>query len=146
VSPEQRQLVVETWGRVERDAERAAATFYARLFEIDPSTRPLFDATDMRVQSWKFTLMLGQIVRQLDSPSLLVKNVAASARRHVGYNVRNSQYDTAGEALLWTLEQLLGAGFTPEVRAAWSEAYTLTASIMRRASERVTGEHRAVRP
>jgi hemoglobin-like flavoprotein len=35
-----------------------------------------------------------------------------------------------GEALLWTLGKSLGEGFTPEVRAAWTAAYTLLSGVM----------------
>jgi hemoglobin-like flavoprotein len=36
--------------------------------------------------------------------------------------------------LLWTLEQGLGSEWTPEVRAAWSDAYSLLADAMRGAT------------
>ena len=35
----------------------------------------------------------------------------------------NRHYETVGAALLWAMEQSLGATFTPEVRAAWTELY-----------------------
>jgi len=38
--------------------------------------------------------------------------------------------------VLWSLEQGLGEAFTPEVRAAWTEAYLLVSTIMRRAAAR----------
>jgi hypothetical protein len=37
--------------------------------------------------------------------------------------------------LLWTLEQELGLGWTPEVKAAWSGAYALLADVMRAADD-----------
>jgi hemoglobin-like flavoprotein len=45
--------------------------------------------------------------------------------------------------LLWVLEQNLGEEFTPEVRAAWAEAYLTVATVMRRAAvrEQITGEY-----
>ena len=39
-------------------------------------------------------------------------------------------------ALVWLLDQVLGEEFTPELREAWSEAYLLVSSIMRRAAAR----------
>jgi hemoglobin-like flavoprotein len=35
-----------------------------------------------------------------------------------------------GGALLWTLEQGLGAAFTPEVKTAWTAVYELLAATM----------------
>jgi nitric oxide dioxygenase len=53
--------------------------------------------------------------------------------------VRDDQYGSVGTALLWTLERGLGPEFTPEVRDAWTEAYLLCASIVRRGAAQVTG-------
>jgi hemoglobin-like flavoprotein len=54
--------------------------------------------------------------------------------------VHDSQYDSVGTALLWTLEQGLGEAFTPEVRDAWTEAYLYVSSIARRATIRASKE------
>ena len=54
----------------------------------------------------------------------------ALAQRHVGYGVSERDYATVGAALLWTLQQGLGAGFTPEVRSAWAAAYDLISTNM----------------
>jgi len=35
-----------------------------------------------------------------------------------------------GAALLWTLEQGLGADFTPEVKTAWTETYVALSGVM----------------
>jgi nitric oxide dioxygenase len=35
-----------------------------------------------------------------------------------------------GAALLWTLEQGLGDAFTPDVKAAWTEAYSALCGVM----------------
>jgi hemoglobin-like flavoprotein len=74
----------------------------------------------------------------LDEPDQLVSEVAALGRQHVGYGVTDGQYETVGAALLWTLEQGLGPAFTPGVRDAWSEAYLVLATLMRRAAARTS--------
>jgi hypothetical protein len=48
MTPDQKRLVRETWKQVAPMADAAADLFYRRLFEIDPTTRELFRATDMR--------------------------------------------------------------------------------------------------
>ncbi|MFL6651077.1 MAG: globin domain-containing protein, partial [Sulfurifustaceae bacterium] len=55
-------------------------------------------------------------------------------RRHVRYGVQPSHYDTVAAALLWTLEQGLGADYTPETREAWTAVYTLLAGTMKEAA------------
>jgi hemoglobin-like flavoprotein len=82
--------------------------------------------------------MLTEIVAQLDRPECLVPNVSALGRQHMHYGVKDADYETVGAALLWTIEQGLGDGFTPAVREAWTEAYLLVATLMRRGSARTS--------
>jgi len=88
----------------------------------------------MEAQGRKVMQMFAQIVDALAQPEELVTEVADLGRRHVHYGVRDAQYDSVGTALLWTLELGLGPAFTPEVRNAWTEAYLLLSTILRRAA------------
>lgn len=81
-------------------------------------------------------IMMTEIVRVLDQPVELVPELASLGHRHVGYGVKDDDYGSIGSALLWLLEQVLGEEFTPELREAWSEAYLLVSSIMRRGAAR----------
>ena len=51
-------------------------------------------------------------------------------RRHTAYGVIMPDYQSAADALLWTLEQGLGADFTVQTKDAWVAAYTLLSSVM----------------
>ena len=62
----------------------------------------------------------------------LLPAIEAMGRRHSGYGVREEHYTTVATALLWTLEQGLGPAFTPEVRSAWVETYTILSAVMQR--------------
>ena len=95
----------------------------------------------MDLQRHRLMEMLGQLVSELDDAERFVTDLVVLGRRHVGYGVRDSDYDAAGIALLWTLERALGDDFTPEARSAWTEAYQQIASVMRRVSTVVSGTH-----
>jgi hemoglobin-like flavoprotein len=137
-----KQLVQESWMQVEPIADTAATLFYDKLFELDPGLRPMFRATDLREQKRKLMQTLTVAVRGLHRLDQLVPALEALGRRHVGYGVRDAHYATVGQALLWTLEQGLGPAFTPQVRDAWVETYTLVSSVMQRASRQA--EHEAM--
>ncbi len=141
MTPERERLVRESWKQFEPIAREWARPFYDYLFELDPGTQPLFAATDMEAQGQKLWQMFAEIVRVLDAPDELVSQMAALGHRHVGYGVTDSQYESGGAALLWTLERALGSAFTPEVRDAWSEAYLVLATVMRRSAARASGAH-----
>jgi hemoglobin-like flavoprotein len=137
VSPESERLVRETWQLIAPASEKVVAAFYARLFEANPAAAELFASTNMIEQRRKFSVMLNEIVRVLDNPNLLVGEVAASGKRHVSYGVKERDYDDVGAALTWAIGQSLGERNTPEVQAAWREAYALLAAVMKRAATKV---------
>jgi hemoglobin-like flavoprotein len=136
MSPETERVVRESWSQFEPVAVQSAEFFYQKLFELDPDAQRLFARTDMEAQGRKVMEMFAEIVRLLDQPESLVSEVADLGRRHVHYGVHDSQYDSVGVALLWTLERGLGPAFTDDVRDAWTEAYLLVSTVARRATTR----------
>ena len=133
VTATQKMLVQDTFDSIAPIADDAAALFYRRLFELDPSLRTMFQG-DMAEQRRKLMNMIGAAVRGLDRLEQLVPVVQDLGRKHVGYGVEDRHYDTVGAALLWTLEKGLGSGFTPEVKEAWAAVYGLLASTMQNAA------------
>jgi hemoglobin-like flavoprotein len=131
MSPEEKALVKQTWQKVLPIADTAARLFYARLFEIDVTTRPLFQTTNLTEQRQKLIQALTMTVQGLDHVEKLATALADLARRHASYGVSYAHYDSVGAALLWTLEQGLGSAWTPQVRTAWSHAYAMLADVMR---------------
>jgi nitric oxide dioxygenase len=137
MTPEQIRLVEESFRQVAPIAEPAAALFYERLFALDPALRPLFAGTDMAAQGRKLMQAIGQVVGALRAPEQVLPALRAMGERHAGYGVRDSHYATVGAALLWTLEQGLGAAFTPAMRDAWAEAYGVVSGAMMAAGRQV---------
>ena len=131
MSPEQKALIKISWRAVEPIAEEAAALFYQRLFEVDPELRALFSTTDMAKQRSKLIAALSAVVASVDHLERVMPALQSLGRRHAGYGVEFEHYDTVGSALLWTLEQGLGERWTPELEAAWADAYALVAGVMR---------------
>jgi hemoglobin-like flavoprotein len=130
VTPDQRVLVQDSFELVKPIASAAIELFYARLFELDPSLRPMFPA-DMLEQRRKLIQTLGFAVAGLDRPATIMPAVRALGRRHAGYGVQPEHFETVGAALLWTLAEGLGPAFSPEVRDAWAAVYTALADEMR---------------
>ena len=115
-------------------ADDAAELFYGRLFELDPSLKPLFKG-DMKEQGRKLMKIITMVVRGLQKFDQLKLHVWQLGRRHTAYGVKKSHYQTVATALLWTLEQGLGAAFTPQVKVAWVEAYTIIAGVMQNGAD-----------
>ena len=133
MSPTQIELVQSSWKKVVPIADTAAELFYGRLFELDPSLKPLF-TTDIKEQGKKLMQMISVAVNGLNDLEKIVPAVEELGKRHVKYGVKDEHYDTVGSALLWTLEKGLGDAFTPDVKEAWTETYTLLATTMKNAA------------
>jgi len=136
MTPEQVSEIRVSFSKVAPIAEQAAALFYGRLFEIAPEVQPLFKASDMKEQGRKLMGTLAVVVKGLDDLPALMPAVEALARKHVGYGVNAAHYAPVGAALLWTLEQGLGEGFTPTVKDAWTTAYGALSGAMIAAAEK----------
>ena len=129
---DQIKLVQDSFRQVGPIAETAAQLFYARLFELDPDLELLFKG-NLTEQGRKLMQMLGLAVNSLDRMEQLLPVVRSLGTRHVIYGVRDKDYETVGQALLWTLRKGLGEAFTPDVEAAWSNVYATLASEMQSA-------------
>jgi hemoglobin-like flavoprotein len=129
----QKTLVQTSFATIVPIADDAAALFYQRLFELDPSLQAMFRGS-MIEQRKKLMQMLTAAVKGLDRLEQLVPVVRDLGRRHATYGVAEAHYDTVGAALLWTLEMGLGAAFTAETREAWTAVYGLLATTMKDAA------------
>jgi nitric oxide dioxygenase len=129
MTPAQVKLIQDSFAQVAPIAEQAAALFYGRLFEIAPEAKPLFRG-DMDEQGRKLMATLAVVVDGLSNLDAILPAASALAKRHVAYGVKPDHYAPVGEALIWTLERGLGAGWTQELAAAWAAAYATLSQFM----------------
>jgi len=128
---EQISLVQTSWLKLQPAADTIAGIFYAKLFELDPTLRPLFKG-DIGIQGRKLVAMLATVIDKLAKLDTLMRDIESLGRLHVHYGVKDEHYDTVGMALLATLQAALGdEGFPPATRAAWATAYTTLAGVMK---------------
>lgn len=137
MTKEQQALIRDSFAKVAVNAEEVAAMFYGRLFELDPALRPLFKG-ELAEQGRKLMAMIGTAVANLHQLEAVVPAVQRLGERHAGYGVKDADYDTVGAALLWTLGQWLGDGFTPALRDAWGTCYATLAGVMKKAAGRAS--------
>lgn len=127
------QLVQNSWQKVVAIGPQAAALFYQNLFEADPALKPLFKG-DLQAQGKKLIEMISVAVSKLTELNVLIPVLQNLGKRHGGYGVQDSHYDTVAAALIKTLEQGLGDDFTPETKGAWVEVYSVMADVMKAAA------------
>jgi len=130
MTPEQIRLVQGSWARLAPSAERLAELFYMRLFAMDPSLRELFKG-DLAQQGRNLVKMLDSLVGSLDHVDKVLPMLLELGARHRQYGVRAEDFEMFGQALLWTLQRVLGMELSPEAEEAWQAVYRLFADSMR---------------
>lgn len=123
-------LVKKSW-KVFRDIDphKIGDVFYSKLFLDHPELRRMFPR-NMDEQYRKLIDMLSTVVARLDNMDDLTNDIAAMARRHASYGVKNQHYKMVGDALLWTLQHGIGKDWTNEHLDAWSTCYNELAEAM----------------
>lgn len=133
ITPRQIQLIQQSFAKVEPISDKAAEIFYNKLFEYEPSVRPMFKS-NMQNQGRKLMSTLKVAVKALNDLDGLVPVLQKMAVKHVDYGVRAEHYTPVGNALLYALKVGLGEDWTPELRQAWVEVYRLIAKTMKDAA------------
>ena len=129
MTPEQKQIVKDTWAAVIPIQEKAAELFYGRLFSEYPEVKPMFKG-DMQAQGEKLMKMIDQAVGSLDDLEPLIEPLKAAGKAHKGYGVAEDDYNKVGACLLWTLEQGLGDSYNESVQDAWGTTYNTLSAVM----------------
>lgn len=104
--------------------------FYEVLFERFPQVEPLFGKNAPQQQQKMLQEAIVAVVDHLEDADWLATTLGAMGRTHVDYGVTAEMYPWVGEALLATLAEIAGEAWTPEVEAAWTEAYQAIAALM----------------
>ena len=82
MTPDQIKAIQESFARVAPISAQAAALFYGRLFEIEPSAKPLFRG-DMQEQGRKLMATLAVVVNGLGNLETILPAASALAKSHV---------------------------------------------------------------
>jgi hemoglobin-like flavoprotein len=126
----QKEVVRATFAKIAPIADQAGAMLYEKMFALDPDLRRLF-AIDIETQGAKLMAMLATAIANVHRLDEILPKVRELGRRHVGYGVKDGDYDTGGVALAQTLEAAFGDDFTPVIRDAWSACYEAIAGEMK---------------
>lgn len=105
---------------------------YSRMFQ-DPEIRSLFNQShhgDSGSQPRALTNAILAYANNIENLAALAPAVERIAQKHVGLQILPEHYPCVGKALLGAIETVLGGAATPEILAAWGEAYWFLAHIL----------------
>jgi hemoglobin-like flavoprotein len=129
ITTAQIELVQSSFQQVLPIADAAGMLLYERIFFLAPESRALFD-DDIASQAKRVMAAVKVAVDGLGRLDDVAPFLVRLGARHVRYGVRPEHFAVVADALLWTLEQGLGAAFTPDVRDAWVAAWNVIADAM----------------
>ncbi|HEU4407392.1 MAG TPA: globin domain-containing protein [Polyangiaceae bacterium] len=114
--------------------------FYQILFERYPAAKPLFRRNAPERQQKMLQDALVAVVDHLEDAPWLAQTMGALGRKHLDYGVTDEMYAWVGDALLTTLAEIAGKNWTPELKAAWAEAYGALVSMALAGANEARGE------
>ncbi|MGK7931181.1 MAG: globin family protein [Microcystaceae cyanobacterium] len=123
-------LLEQSFEKVKPHADDFVNSFYKNLFTDYPDAQPLFGSIDMASQKKKLLGSLVLVVENLRKPDILTDALQGLGARHVKYGALPEHYPLVGNSLLKTFSQYLKEDWTPEVKKAWVEAYTVITEVM----------------
>jgi ferredoxin-NADP reductase/hemoglobin-like flavoprotein len=119
----------ESWAAVTEFGDEVPLYFYSTLFLSHPETRKLFPVS-MAAQRDRLVNALGRTVASVDDLDALMPFLQQLGADHRKFEVLAEHYPHVGGALLATLEHFLGPRWTPELAAAWTQAFGIVSKVM----------------
>lgn len=109
--------------------------FYEILFTRHPEAKPLFGRNSGAAQAQMLQEAIVAVIDHVEDAEWLTSTLGAMGAKHVDYGVTASMYPWVGGALIATLAEIAGPDWTPEMEAAWSEAFDAIKSLMLQGAE-----------
>ncbi|HWV14158.1 MAG TPA: NO-inducible flavohemoprotein [Cellvibrio sp.] len=125
------ELVKSTIPLLEAAGVAITEHFYERLFRLNPELKNIFNLRNQQSGRQQFALFsaIAAYAKNIENPSVLASAIERIAHKHTSFNVQPEHYAVVGHHLIETLRELAPDAFTPDIEAAWSEAYTYLASV-----------------
>jgi hemoglobin-like flavoprotein len=102
--------------------EPTSLHFYEALFELAPELRELF-RDDLKGQGMRFMNTLGLILDNMVDPEQTPVDFSELGRLHKTLGIRQSHFAPMEEALIISLREKMSDPLTPDLEAAWRDAY-----------------------
>ncbi|MEL6061451.1 MULTISPECIES: NO-inducible flavohemoprotein [unclassified Methylobacterium] len=132
LSPATIALIKATVPALEAHGLAITKRMYERLFE-NAEMRDLFNQShhgEIGSQPKALAQAVLAYARNIDNLGALGGAVERIAQKHVALNILPEHYPYVADALLGAIGDILGAAATPEICAAWGEAYWFLAEIL----------------
>ncbi len=133
------EIVKSTAPVLEEHGESITKVFYGLLFKNHPELKDVFNMVNQKkgTQQKALANAVFQYAVHIDKLEMLGDTVETIAQKHTSLSIPKEAYPIVGENLLAAIKSVLGAAATPEIMAAWKEAYGDLAAIFVKREEEI---------
>lgn len=126
------QIVKSTAPILQEHGEALTRHFYKRMFSHNPEVAPFFNPAHQSAGKQQRALAgaITAYAANIDNLEVLGGAVELIAQKHASLMIKPEHYPIVGENLLASIREVLGAGATDDIIAAWAEAYGFLADIL----------------
>jgi len=122
-------LVQTTWNAVSEYSIKIISGFYMHLFADAPEIEPMFKSARDE-QEKRMALMINTIVNSADSLEEFKGSIAQLAKRHVHMGVKREYFPVVVKAIINSVADQYGSGFTPAHKKSWYKILNQVSAIM----------------
>lgn len=131
LSQETIAIIKSTVPVLEEHGNTITTVFYRNMFEAHPELLNVFNQTNQS-QGRQQTALANTVyaaAANIDNLAAILPAVMPIAHKHKSLGITAEQYPIVGHFLLGAIKEVLGEAATPEIIAAWGEAYGVIANV-----------------
>ncbi|KAH7036826.1 globin-like protein [Macrophomina phaseolina] len=132
LTPDQVQIIKATVPILAEHGNTITTRFYQNMLRENPDLNNIFSNTHQVTghQPRALAMSLYAYASNIDDLGVLSPAVELICQKHASLYIRPEHYDIVGTYLLAAMKEILGDALTPEIHAAWAEAYWQLANLM----------------
>ncbi|OTA98385.1 hypothetical protein M426DRAFT_17481 [Hypoxylon sp. CI-4A] len=126
------KLVKDTIPSLRQHGEHIATVFYKTMLRDHPELHNYFNTVNMHTgkQPRALTSLILAFASNIANISELTPKLERVAQKHVSLNIQPDQYEIVGKYLLRAFSAVLGPAMTPDVKMAWTKAYSVMSKML----------------
>lgn len=142
LSADTKNTLRESWNLVEPVKAEAGKLMFVRLFETHPNIQDTFptfkgvsldelmNSRSLYLHAKRVMTAVENAINALDDGEVLTESLTSLGQRHQAWSVTEDHFAVVGEALLWTLQDMLQSKCTSQVLEAWTELFKFITKTM----------------
>ncbi|KAI1086366.1 globin-like protein [Rostrohypoxylon terebratum] len=132
LNAQETKLVKDTIPALRQHGEHIATVFYKTMLRDHPELHNYFNNVHMHTgkQPRALTSLILAFASNIVNISELTPKLERVAQKHASLNIQPEQYDIVGKYLLRAFSAVLGPSMTPDVKLAWTKAYSVMAKML----------------